>query len=288
MRVRLTDGDTDRRGSRRLGSGDRDCRPPQPQRHQRLQVPDRFGHRAQAGRDCPCGWPIDEQCPHRERRQRRRGGRPARTGRRREIPRVARITAPVHEGFAGGGVFDAAGRLTAIATASTIRGFAVAIPASIAWAAAAQVLTAAHRGAASSALPSNRQPRRRRSARKAASAGCSSSASRRSSPADAAGLMVGDVLLDVDGHPTETPGGPARSAHERRIGRALATRTLRGGAVREVQLTSPNAAGLRDGRPGNRRPSSYARRPRRPGRPASASPRPGCQTGWTSSAKPRR
>src|SRR3954464_14368492 len=68
-------------------------------------------------------------------------GGPLRTGRRREIPRVIRVTAPMHEGFAGGGLFDPSGQLTGIATAAVIRGFGVAIPASIAAASARQILT---------------------------------------------------------------------------------------------------------------------------------------------------
>jgi S1-C subfamily serine protease len=69
-------------------------------------------------------------------------GGPLRTGRRRQIPRVIRVTAPMHDGFAGGAVYDTSGRLTAIATADSIRGFGVAIPASIGWASAKQILTA--------------------------------------------------------------------------------------------------------------------------------------------------
>ena len=164
-------------------------------------------------------------------------GGPLATGRRREIARVVRITAPMHDGFAGSGVFDAAGRLTAIATATAIRGFGVAIPASIAWAAAAQVLTAGtpRRGFVGLAVqPAALAPPQQADGRQR---GLLIVAVTPSSPAEGAGLIVGDVLLDFDGHPTEAADDLLDLLTDRRIGQTVKVRTLRGGAVREVQLT---------------------------------------------------
>jgi S1-C subfamily serine protease len=164
-------------------------------------------------------------------------GGPLRTGRRREIARVARITAPLHDGFAGGGVFDASGRLTAIATAATIRGFGVAIPVSIAWAAAAQILAGGtpRRGFIGVAvqpatLPASQRPAGRERGLLVVSV-------TPASPADTAGLMVGDVLLDVDGHVTESTDDLLDLLTESRVGRSVMAHTLRGGAIREVQLS---------------------------------------------------
>ena len=164
-------------------------------------------------------------------------GGPLRTGRRRQIPRVIRVTAPMHDGFAGGALLDASGRLTGITTASAIRGFGIAIPASIAWAAASQVLTAGtpRRGFVGIGvqpvdLPASQQPNGRTQGLLvvAVSAG---------SPADAAGLIVGDVLLDFDGQPTESPDDLLDLLGDRRVGQTIVARILRGGAVREVQVT---------------------------------------------------
>jgi S1-C subfamily serine protease len=164
-------------------------------------------------------------------------GGPLRTGRRHEISRVVRITAPMHDGFAGGGVFDAEGRLTAIATSTTIRGFAVAIPASIAWAAATQVVTAGtpRRGFVGLAVqPATLAPAQRSEGRER---GLLIVGVTPSSPAEAAGLVVGDVLLDFDGHATETADDLLDLLTDRRIGQSVKVRTLRGSAVREVQLS---------------------------------------------------
>jgi S1-C subfamily serine protease len=163
-------------------------------------------------------------------------GGPLRTGRRRAIARVFRVTAPMHDGFAGGGIFEASGRLAGIATASTIRGFGVGIPASIAWAAAAQVLTSGtpQRGFLGLAvqpvnLPASQRPGGR--GRALLVMGVTAS-----SPAEAAGLMVGDLLLDVDGQPTSTPDDLLNLLMDRRVGQEVVARTLRGTVEHDVRI----------------------------------------------------
>ena len=163
-------------------------------------------------------------------------GGPLRTGRRRQISRVIRVTAPMHEGFAGGAVYDASGRLTGLATASAIRGFGVAIPASIAWASAAKILTAGtpRRGFVGLALQAvELAPAQRPDGRERALLVLAVTPG---SPADAAGLIVGDVLLDFDGQPTESPDDLLDLLTGNRVGRTVLARTLRGGALREVSI----------------------------------------------------
>jgi S1-C subfamily serine protease len=163
-------------------------------------------------------------------------GGPLRTGRRRQIARVIRVTAPMHEGFSGGAVYDTSGRLAGIATAAVIRGFGVVIPTSIAWAAASQVLTTGtpRRGFVGLALqtvmlPASQAPDGRE--RALLIVGVTPG-----SPADTAGLMVGDVLLDFDGSPTESPDHLLDLLTGDRVGRTVSARTLRGGTVREVSI----------------------------------------------------
>jgi S1-C subfamily serine protease len=164
-------------------------------------------------------------------------GGPLRTGRRQQIPRVVRVTAPMHDGFAGGAVLNAAGQLTAIATASAIRGFGVAIPASIAWASAAHIVTGGtpRRGFVGLAVqPVELAPSQRIGDRERALliAGVTPG-----SPADTAGLIVGDVLLDFDGRGTESADDLLDLLIGDRIGRTVTARTLRGGTARDVQVT---------------------------------------------------
>jgi S1-C subfamily serine protease len=143
----------------------------------------------------------------------------------------------MHDGFAGGGLFDAERRLTGITTAAVIRGFGVVIPASIAWASASQLLTTGtpRRGFVGLAvqpvqLPASQRPEGRE--RALLIVGITPD-----SPADAAGLIVGDILLELDGRPTESTDDLLELLTGSRVGQRVPARTLRGGAVRDVQIT---------------------------------------------------
>jgi S1-C subfamily serine protease len=57
------------------------------------------------------------------------------------------------------------------------------------------------------------------------------------SPADGAGLLLGDVLVGVDGRPVAEPADLLPSLDEERVGRDLVLRIVRGGEVREVRVT---------------------------------------------------
>ena len=57
------------------------------------------------------------------------------------------------------------------------------------------------------------------------------------SPAAAAGVLVGDVLLEFDGHAVEAPEELLDLLLGDRVGRAVPLKVLRGGAVTEVTVT---------------------------------------------------
>jgi len=163
-------------------------------------------------------------------------GGPLRTGRRREIPRVIRVTAPMHDGFAGGALFDAAGLLTGITTAAVIRGFGVAIPASIAWTAAHQVLTVGTSrgfvGVAVQPVQLTGAQRTEGRERGLLVVGVTSG-----SPAEAAGVIVGDILLQFGDKPTESSEDLLDRLTGDLIGQKVQVRTLHGGVPRDVEVT---------------------------------------------------
>jgi S1-C subfamily serine protease len=163
-------------------------------------------------------------------------GGPLRTGRRRQLERVIRITAPLHDGFAGGAVFGASGTLVGIATAAQIRGYAVVIPASIAWAAAAQLLVSGtpRRGFIGVAVQAVELPPAQRAAgheRALLVVGVT-----QSGPAESAGVNVGDLILEVDGKPVASSEDLLHHLGGRKAGETIVLNTSRGGAGRDVSI----------------------------------------------------
>jgi S1-C subfamily serine protease len=165
-------------------------------------------------------------------------GGPLPTGRRRAIDQVIRTTAPMHDGFAGGAFLDTAGGLIGIATAAEIRGLGVVIPAAIAWKTAATViehgsLKRGYLGIAGQpvALP---EGQRGTDGREHALLVVGVTPA---SPASAAGVLVGDVLLEFDGHAIESPEELLDLLLGDRVGRKVPLKVLRGGTVAELSVT---------------------------------------------------
>ena len=164
-------------------------------------------------------------------------GGPLPTGRGRAIDEVIRTTAPMHDGFAGGAFVDAAGRVLGIATAAAIRGLGVVIPAAIAWKTAADVLKhgRSKRGYLGLAGQPVSLPDRQRGADAREQAllvvGVTPG-----SPADAAGLLVGDVMLDFDGRPVEAPEELLDLLVGDRVGTSVPVRVLRGATIQELTV----------------------------------------------------
>jgi S1-C subfamily serine protease len=165
-------------------------------------------------------------------------GGPLPTGRRRAIDRVIRTTAPMHDGFAGGALVDVTGGLVGVATAAAIRGLGVVIPTEIAWKTAATLLEHGHlkRGylgiAGQPAAVPEYQGREIQRSRALLVVGVTGG-----SPAAEAGVLVGDLLLDFDGHPAESPEELLDLLVGERVGRSVPLRLLRGDRVVEIAVT---------------------------------------------------
>jgi serine protease Do len=164
-------------------------------------------------------------------------GGPLPTGRHRAIDQVIRTTAPMHEGFAGGAFVDTAGGLLGIATAATIRGLGVIIPTAIAWKTVATVLEHGRmkRGYLGIAgqpvtLPESQRVHGRADALLVVGV-------TDGSPAASAGLLVGDVLVALDGQPLESPQDLMDRLLGAHIGRPVSLQVLRGGTAIDAAVT---------------------------------------------------
>ena len=160
-------------------------------------------------------------------------GGPLPTGRRRAIDQVIRTTAPMHDGFAGGAFLDASGGLLGVATAAEIRGLGVIIPAAIAWKAAAAVLEhgGMKRGYLGIAGQPVTLPEAQRTEADHGDDALLVTAVTAASPAARAGLLVGDLILALDGHPIESPEDLLDLLVGDRVGREAQVRVLRGGTA---------------------------------------------------------
>lgn len=166
-------------------------------------------------------------------------GGPLPTGRRRAIDQVIRVTAPMHDGFAGGACLDVSGELMGVATASTIRGLGVIIPGDIAWRAAASVLEHGRmkRGYLGVAGQPVTLPDAQRGNAEHREEALLVVAVTAASPAASAGLLVGDVILSLDGQPIEAPEDLLDLLVGDRVGRQVTLHVLRGGAARDLVVT---------------------------------------------------
>jgi S1-C subfamily serine protease len=165
-------------------------------------------------------------------------GGPLRTGRASSIERVIRIQQEPHGALTGGALIGDSGRVLGIITSMDIRGTTVVIPASIAWAEATRV--AASGGTKQgflgvSSLPVA-IPDRQRGGR-SDSYGLLISQLARQSPADTAGLLVGDIIVAFDRAAVHDGEELITRLRGDRVGKAVPVTVLRGGTALDVTVT---------------------------------------------------
>ena len=163
-------------------------------------------------------------------------GGPLPTGRGRAIEEVIRTSAPMHRGFAGGALVNADGHLLGIATAAEIRGLGVVIPAAIAWRVTDTLLTHGspkrrYLGVAGQSvqLPSGQRPA------DGQTTGVLVLQVIEDSPAAQAGILVGDVLVALDGRALDKT-DTLLEALSAVTGTKAALKILRGGQAQELAV----------------------------------------------------
>jgi serine protease DegQ len=164
-------------------------------------------------------------------------GGPLPTGHGRAIERVIRTSAPMHQGFAGGALVDVRGRLMGVSTAAAIRGLSVVIPVDIAWPIAQRLsehgsVARGYLGLAGQAvhLPERQRDDDREQALLVVGVSPNS-------PAEAGGILVGDVVVSFDNEPVQSPMDLLELLQGQRVGRTVPVRVVRGGARHDLTVT---------------------------------------------------
>ena len=156
------------------------------------------------------------------------------------IDRFVRLDMAVYDGFSGGPLVDAAGRVAGINTSGLARATALTVPASTVSRVAAQLLSRGHiaRGWLGIATQPVRLPATlQQSLGAEAAIGLVVVNVEAESPADRGGVLIGDILLAVDGRPVSDPGDVLAALGGDRIGQAIALRVARGGRAEQLTVT---------------------------------------------------
>jgi S1-C subfamily serine protease len=165
-------------------------------------------------------------------------GGPLRTGRGSEIARVIRIAQAPHSAFTGGVLVDGDAAVLGVISGAAIRGTTVVIPATLAWDAAHQIVR--HGGTRQGYLGIRTMtvtvPARQRTG-DVGSAGLLITAVADASPADTAGLLVGDVIVRFAGEPVSEPESLLTLLRGDHIGRPVAVSLVRGAERQEIAVT---------------------------------------------------
>ncbi len=167
-------------------------------------------------------------------------GGPWRTWSGGEIDRFVRLDLSIYDGFSGGPLVDAAGRVLGMNCSALARGMAVTVPAATVSRVADALLTRGHvaRGWLGVAMqPVRLSPAIAERLGVAHARGVLLVQVEPDGPAERAGMMLGDVIVAIDGTAIESPEDVAPFIGAGRVGTTLDVRLVRGGGEQHVTLT---------------------------------------------------
>ena len=155
------------------------------------------------------------------------------------IDRFIRLDLTVYDGFSGGALVDASGRVAGINTSGLARATALTVPASTVSRVVAQLLARGHvaRGWLGIATQPVRLPASlRRSLGTDAELGLVVVNVEPDSPADQGGVLIGDILLALDDRAVSDPGDVLAALGGDRIGQPIALKVARGGRAEQLAV----------------------------------------------------
>jgi len=156
------------------------------------------------------------------------------------IDRFVRLDVAVYDGFSGGPLIDAAGRVVGINTSGLARASALTVPAGTVSRVVGQLLAKGHiaRGWLGIATqPVHLPAPLRRTLEIDSDAGLVVVNVEPDSPADRGGVLIGDILLALDDRPVSDPGDVLAALGGDRIGAAIGLSVARGGRAERLTVT---------------------------------------------------
>ncbi len=156
------------------------------------------------------------------------------------IDRFLRLDLSIYDGFSGGPLIEAGGRALGLNTSGLARGMALTIPGSTVDHVADQILSGGRltRGYLGLASQPVRLPEGLRQVLNLGSDfGLVIVNVEPDGPADRAGVLLGDILVALDGAPVSEPADVLAALGPDRVGRPIAARLLRAGQPTEVTIT---------------------------------------------------
>ncbi|HYL22319.1 MAG TPA: trypsin-like peptidase domain-containing protein [Gemmatimonadales bacterium] len=165
---------------------------------------------------------------------------PWRTWQGGELDALVRLDVGIYDGFSGGPLIDADARVLGINSSALARGAGAAIPVATVERVVTELLErgAIRRAYLGIGMQPVRIPQALAAKLKLASDVALLVVSLESGgPADQGGLLLGDVLLEIDGTALSDPADVLGFLGRDRIGRGVALRVIRGGQVKTVNIT---------------------------------------------------
>ena len=156
------------------------------------------------------------------------------------IDRFVRLDISIYDGFSGGPLVDAAGRVLGVDTSGLSRGAALAIPAATVNRVADQLLTSGR--VARGYLGLGMQPVRLPEGlverlRLPNDIGLMIVSAEAGGPGDRAGILIGDILVAVDDKPVADPAELLAMLAADQIGKTVTGRLIRGGEPTSIAIT---------------------------------------------------
>lgn len=164
-------------------------------------------------------------------------GGPLRTGRGTMMERYVQTDATPYPGFGGGPLIDVHGNVLGIITAGMMRGITLAVPADVAWQVAETLKSQGHVKRGYLGILS--QPVRLPAAQQAEgrSRGLLIVGVEEDSPAGRGGMLMGDILVGIEGESVEDTDELQALLTGERVGKEVGVEVIRGGEARTVRLT---------------------------------------------------